>query len=319
MNARPFIRRALPIAVSAGTLVALAAWIHPREILAATRLEALGALTPPLLVYAAVTLAIEARCIVRLCPPEASHVGLWTAARMKAASYLVQVVHYALGIGALTYLLQRQTGVPAIRAAGITLLISFLDLAVLLSLAAAGVTLVRTPALEVRVGILAALAVAILGGIALLRVPGLLGPLDRLRESSAFEAARATPVPVLAEIGILRAILVSAFIAITAAALRAFDIVVPLGTLVISVVLLALVSALPIAVAGLGTGQAAFLYLFRGRATPETLLACSLTLSAGLLTVRTLMGLVFAREYGREALAQSGRSAAAGSEGDSGT
>jgi hypothetical protein len=71
-------------------------------------------------------------------------------------------------------------------------------------------------------------------------------------------------------------------------------------------------------VAGLGTGQAAFLYLFRGRATPETLLACSLTLSAGLLTVRTLMGLVFAREYGREALAQTGRGAAAGSEGNSG-
>lgn len=317
MNLRRLTRHALPVAVSASTLVALAVRIHPREILAATTLEALRALTPPLLVYAAVTLSIEARCIVRLCPPEATPLDLWTAARIKAASYLVQVLHYGLGVGALTYLLQRRTGVSAVRAAGITLMISFLDLAILLSLAASSVALVRSPAPEVRVGLLAGLAAAILGGIALLRAPGSLGPLDRLRDSPAFAAARATPAPVFAEIALLRAIFVSAFIALIAAALRAFDVVVPLGTLVTSVVLLSLVAALPIAVAGLGTGQAAFLYVFRGRAAPETLLACSLTLSVGLLMVRVLLGLAFAREYGREVLAQAEKSEVPRSEGSS--
>jgi len=314
MNARSLARRALPVAVSAGTLVALSIWIHPREILAATTPAALRLLTPALLLYATVTLAIEARCLVRLCPPLATPLSLWTAARIKAASYLVQVLHYALGVGALAYLLQRRTRISNVHAAGIALMISFLDLAVLLSLGASVILLVPGVAPDVRVGVLGALAASTVAGITLLRSGRSLGPLDRLRDSTAFAAARETPAPALIEIGLLRVLLVSAFIALIAVALRAFDIVVPLGPLVLSVVLLALVAALPIAVAGLGTGQAAFLYLFRGRASPETLLACSLTLSAGLLLVRVLLGLAFAREYGREALTQADPSAASWSE-----
>jgi hypothetical protein len=300
--------------VSVGALAALSIWIHPREILTAATPAALRALTPALLLYAAVTLVIEARCLVRLCPPDATPLSLWTAARIKAASYLVQVLHYALGVGALAYLLQRRTRISTVHAAGITLLISFLDLAVLLSAAALAILEVPDLAPDVRVGVLGGLAASALAGILLLRAGRSLGPLDRLRDSTAFAAARETPGPALIEVGLLRVLLVSAFIALSTVALRAFNIVVPLGPLVLSVVLLALVSALPIAMAGLGTGQAAFLYLFRGRASPETLLACSLTLSAGLLLVRFLLGFAFAREYGREALTQADPNAASWSE-----
>ncbi len=48
------------------------------------------------------TLAIEARCLVRLCEDGSPRLGAWTAARIKAASYLVQILHYALGMGAVT-------------------------------------------------------------------------------------------------------------------------------------------------------------------------------------------------------------------------
>ena len=61
-------------------------------------------------------------------------------------------------------------------------------------------------------------------------------------------------------------------------------------------------AGLPIAVAGLGTGQAAFVWVFRDYGDPETLLACSLALSAGLILLRVGMGLAFAREYAREAI-----------------
>ena len=69
--------------------------------------------------------------------------------------------------------------------------------------------------------------------------------------------------------------------------------------------IVALVAAIPIAVAGLGTSQAAFLYLFESYAPPETLLAMSLVLSAGMLTLRALMGVAFAREFTREALRET--------------
>jgi hypothetical protein len=60
-------------------------------------------------------------------------------------------------------------------------------------------------------------------------------------------------------------------------------------------------------VAGLGTSQAAFLYLFSDYAPEATLLAMSLILSAGMLGLRALMGMVFAREFTQEALRETRR------------
>jgi hypothetical protein len=117
-----------------------------------------------------------------------------------------------------------------------------------------------------------------------------------------FDALRDASPRLLAELACLRLLFVLAFVALGAAALAAFDVSVPAGDLVVGVAVVALVAALPIALSGLGTGQAAFVVLFRPWADPERLLACSLALSAGLIAMRVALGLVFAREFTREAL-----------------
>ena len=61
-------------------------------------------------------------------------------------------------------------------------------------------------------------------------------------------------------------------------------------------------SALKVAVAGLGTSQAALVYLFQDLAPAERLLAMSLVLSFGIIALRTAMGVCFARDLTREAL-----------------
>jgi hypothetical protein len=70
-------------------------------------------------------------------------------------------------------------------------------------------------------------------------------------------------------------------------------------------VFVGVVSALPIAVAGLGTGQVAVVAVFGHLADDEKLLALSLVLTAGLLALRAAMGLTMAREFTREALEES--------------
>ena len=64
--------------------------------------------------------------------------------------------------------------------------------------------------------------------------------------------------------------------ALGATAFHAFDIAAPLSELVVGMLVVAVVAALPIAVAGLGTGNATFVLVFRDLADPETLLALSL-------------------------------------------
>ena len=102
--------------------------------------------------------------------------------------------------------------------------------------------------------------------------------------------------------------MVVAFMLLFWAALRSFDVSVPFGSLLVGIITVTVVASLPIAVSGLGTGQAAFIFCFRDFADEGTLLACSLTLSLGLILLRGAMGLVFAGEFTREAI-QAARSA----------
>ena len=78
---------------------------------------------------------------------------------------------------------------------------------------------------------------------------------------------------------------------------------IPLLALAVNICILLLVAALPIAAAGLGTGQIVFVELFKPWGDPAVLLAASLTLSLGLIITRAAIGLLFAQEFTAEALA----------------
>jgi uncharacterized membrane protein YbhN (UPF0104 family) len=213
-------------------------------------------------------------------------------------------------VAALSVLLQRRAGLPLGRAASVVLLISSVDLLVVLGLAGIATAWMQSGAPAVNAGALFVALAGFFGGLALLRTPASLGPLDRLRALSIFEGMRTVPAARLAELFALRVFFAVCFVSICVAAFAAFRVHAPLVVMVAGVLIVAVVAAIPIAVAGLGTSQAAFLYLFQDYASQETLLAMSLILSAGMLGLRALMGAVFAREFTREALRET-RGAAA--------
>ena len=111
-------------------------------------------------------------------------------------------------------------------------------------------------------------------------------------------------------LALLRFCFVMSFILLCGAALAAFDVWVPAGDLAVGMSAVSLVASLPIAVAGLGTGQVTFVYMFRHWGSPEVLLASNLTLTAALIVMRASIGLIFAREFTSEALAAARESSA---------
>ena len=295
------LRWILPFVVSA----VLLGWILSGMDLAALvdRLTPRAALifVPTLMVFLLTTLIIEAVCLVWVVSYYHDFSSWMLAARIKAASYLLGLINYALGAGAVALLLRRRASVPLSQAAGSVLLISLFDLGslILITLVALGLREGETALL--RTGAVALAALAMLAGFALLRLPISLGPIDRLRDLQVLQAARTLPMRLLMRLGVLRLAVVGSFIVLTGATLHAFDVAIPLVPLVVSVCVLLVVSAIPVAAAGLGTGQVAFVALFEGYAEPETLLAASLTISFGLIVTRAAMGLVFAREFTAEA------------------
>jgi uncharacterized membrane protein YbhN (UPF0104 family) len=295
---RRILRIGLPFAVSGGLLFWLLARFDFRAVMAELSLDVVAVLLPALALYGAVSLYLEAQSLVRVFASSAQPIDLWTGARVRAASYLFQLFHNLLGAGVMAVLLRRRTGLSLADAGGAVAFVSALDLGVMLVLGT--IVLVDEPLSRVGLSLLAIGGIA--GGLTLLRSSVDLGPLESLRALALFRAPRTTPLRPLLELVVLRITFVASFVGIAASALLAFDVHVPLAPLITGVVGVAVVAALPIALAGLGTGQAAFVYLFRDYADPETLLACSLALSAGLLALRGALGLFFARELTQEAL-----------------
>jgi uncharacterized membrane protein YbhN (UPF0104 family) len=281
-------KRVLPAAVSLGILVWILRGVEPSALVAALTWRVGALMVPALLAYGAVTLWIETLSLTRPLETVSSTISKWTAARIKCASYLLGVVNYALGVAALS-----------------VLLISSVDLLVVLGLAGIATAWMQSGAPAVNAGALFLALAGFFGGLALLRTPASLGPLDRLRSLPIFEGMRNVPASRLAELFALRILFAVCFVSICGAAFAAFEVSAPFVVVVAGVLIVAVVAAIPIAVAGLGTSQAAFLYLFADYASQETLLAMSLILSAGMLGLRALMGTVFAREFTREALRET--------------
>jgi uncharacterized membrane protein YbhN (UPF0104 family) len=305
---RRTLKRVLPALVSTGILVWLLRGIDRDALVGALDLRVAVVMGAALLVYGAATLWIEATSIQRLLRTVPADLPLWTIARVKSASYLLAILHYALGAAALSLLLHRRADLPLARAASIVILVGSVDLIAVLLLAGVSTAWLRSGP-GVHAGILLAALALFFGGLALLRVPASLGPLERLRELAIFEGLRTVAPARLLELFALRIVFALCFVSVCAATFHAFEVAVPFLHVVPGMLIVALVAALPIAVAGLGTSQAAFVLLFAGYASQAELLAMSLVLSAGLMLLRAGMGLVFAREFTREALRDTRASA----------
>lgn len=301
MNAKQILRWTLPFVVSATLMSWLFLRIDVTGVLDKIDTESAAVIVPALLAYGLISLVLEAQSMARVLVTSSQPLSAWVCARVKAASYLFGIFHYALGAGVLAVLLQRRARIGLADAAGAVGFLAVLDLGLLLFFAAVGASILTNEAPALRAGVLTVATLGLIGGFVFLRAPGSLGPLERIRNWNAFRAVRTTPMRILIELLLLRFFFVLAFIGLAAAALAAYNIEVPTGDLVINVAAVALIAALPIAFSGLGTGQAAFVYLFRHWSDPETLLACSLVLSVGLITLRVATGLIFARELTHEA------------------
>ena len=299
---RTWLQRGLPAVVSLGALAWLLSTFDLRALLASLDARVALVMLPALVLYGAATLLIEALSIRRLLEAPPPSFTIWMAARIKCASYLLAVINYTLGGAGLAVLLRQRTGLSLGESAGVVLLVALTDLGITLTFGTLGIVFAQAGVSVLLVGFFAVIAAGIVFGVVILRAPGSLGPIERIRSLAVFATLRRTPLARLLELVLLRCLFSACFISIAGAAFFAFGVEIGVPRLVGGMMALAIVGALPIAVSGLGTGQVAAVYLFGDLAPAETILAMSLVLSFGLLSLRALMGSVFAREFARHAL-----------------
>ena len=297
------LRLALPFVGSAALLAFMLSRLDLSGVAARFDFAVLAQLAPVFLAYGAVSLWLEALSLARATRAAGASAPLWDWARIKAASYPLGLIHYTVGIAGLGYLIQKRSGLELQRALGAVMLVSIVDLVVVLAFAAVGAGLLGTDAVPLRAGVVGIVIGGAVAGFALLRTERSLGPLDTLRELDALQPLRAAPLRALVELSLLRLAFIAAFIGLGGIVLAAFDVTPPAAAVAFGVAFASLVAVLPIAVSGVGTVQWAFDLAFARYADSESAFAASVALSLGLVVLRGALGLVFAREYTREALA----------------
>ena len=210
---------------------------------------------------------------------------------VRGATYLLALVNYTVGQGAIVYFVNRSRGVPILRGTAAVLLVMGINILLLLLLTTVGmfITPDLPPSLhKIVLGAYAALAVYITLHIMKPRWLTSRPIFDVLFSAGLSGHLRALAVRV-PHIGILMVLSISS--------LYAFGVKVPLTQALVCLPIVYFISVLPIAVMGLGTTQAALIYFFASYAPGATpaaakasVLAASLVSQAVALVIQGIIG-----------------------------
>jgi hypothetical protein len=224
---------------------------------------------------------------------------------VRGATYLLAVINYNVGQGAIVYFVHRVARVPVMRGIATVLLIMGVNVLALLFLTTLG--LVASPAIPHPVVVLVGVAYA---GLALYVALVIAQP-RWLASRPLFDVLLNAGIGGHLKALVVRLPHIAALIALQIVLLRGFGVQIPLVVALAELPVVYFVAVLPISVQGLGTTQATMVYFFaqyaRGdhQAQQAAVLAASLVGSAVVVIFQAILGLLCLRSRVGRALTES--------------
>lgn len=219
------------------------------------------------------------------CPTSAREI-----APVKAAAYLINVVNYNAGSGAIALWLARHKGIPFLESAASVLFINVVDALVLVALMAVAWPWLEPPIAPAVAAIIGVAVLAFAGNLLYWRRGMNFFFLGRMRGWPIFKSFREARVSHYARLAAIRVPFDLFFILNHWFGLVAFGIQVPVIKVLAFIPVISFIGIVPVTVAGLGTVQAATVFLFRPYAPEARILAFSLVLTVALNGIRALLG-----------------------------
>lgn len=229
---------------------------------------------------------------------------------IRASMYLLSLINTNLGQGGVAWYIHRKAQLPFLEVLSSILLIALMEIYQLFLFSTAGVFLYRPASAEQTVLVHALRIVYAVAWCALFAMIALFGAARRsisirawINNSRAGSISRSFVAARPLDYVIILAIKAPSFaLALLAQhfALALYGITIPLMKLVLFLPLVFLAAALPIAVAHLGTSQAAWLLFFSGNAPDAKILAYSLAAHFIFMLCNGLFGLLFLPYASRE-------------------
>ncbi|MBN2575934.1 MAG: flippase-like domain-containing protein [Deltaproteobacteria bacterium] len=230
---------------------------------------------------------------------------------VRGATYLLALVNYTIGQGAIIYFVNRSRGVPILRGTAAVLLVMGVNVLMLLVLSSVGLLVASDVPPVLRLVVLIAYA-----SLAVYVVLVMLRP-SWLARRPLFDVLLSAGVG-----GHLRAMAVRVphiftLLALSWVSMAAFGVVIPVAKAILCLPIVYFVAVLPISVQGLGTSQALMIHFFSEYAPGATtearwaaVLAAGLVAQAVAFVIQLSIGLGCMRSQLAHDLAQPGGAAA---------
>jgi hypothetical protein len=310
VRATPLWRKSLPY-LGTVAIFALIFWRIPiRKVEQALSqvpiLDFLAVFMPYSLFYC----AIDSACLTWVVRRFNARMRYLDILPIRASMYVLALINTSLAQGGVAYYLHRKAGVTFLGALSSVLFIALLEIYQLFLFSTLGV-IFYTPAGAAQIRIVAILRVVYIAAWALLAAIMIFFATARrsARIRNWVETGRAgavlatfiqaRPLDYLAVLAIKAPTFLASVVA-QYYALALYGIAVPFIKLMLFLPLVFLAAALPIAVAHLGTSQAAWLLFFSSNASPVKIVAYSLAAQLTFMLCNALIGLIFLPRASRE-------------------
>lgn len=296
----PLWKRILPLVIGGGILAYLFGKIDMRQCYEALARADLLAYAPLMIGFAMLSFLVDTQNLREMLRHFHYPISFRNALNIRGVTYLLMTIDYSLSLGALVYYLKRDLSIPVMRSTSLMLFFNAVTHFALVIMTIVGLAILM-PASRLLQSFLvfciclAVFNVLLVAVLKMLPERGFMFKIKNLNMIRTFHEASWTSFWVLV---FWRAIYYALFIVFFYAAFRAFHMEIPIITLLAYIPIILLVISLPIAPCGLGSTQAAMIYLFGEYGTIENIMALGLTYSTSIIVFRSLIGLVFAKHMG---------------------
>lgn len=291
----PLWKRIIPFITAVAILAYLFKNIDIRKCFDALARADIFAFVPWLVAFVLTSFLMDTQNLKEMLRHFHYPVSFRKALNIRGITYLLMSIDYSLSLGALVYYMKRDLSIPVMRSTSLMLFFNAVTHFALVIMTIIGLLVLMPSSALLQYFLIACICLAVFNVclVAVLKnLPeyGIMRKIKNLHVIRTFQEASWLSFWVLV---FWRAMYYVLFIIFFYGAFRFFHMQIPIITLIAYIPIILLIISLPIAPCGLGSTQAAMIFLFKGYGSSENIMALGLLYSTSIIVFRSLIGLFF--------------------------
>jgi len=294
----PLVKRLVPWFVAAVILTFLFYRVDVRHFVQSMQVADLSTYVPWLIVFCLAWFFFDVQNIQATVNQYGYTVSFRDTMSMRGVTYLLMIIDYTLGMGGMALYLRNNEDIPIVKSTGLMMVYTGVTQFSLFIMAAIGCWLgdMSSPLFRTVFVTCVSLAAVYVAAIIVIKLLPEKGRTGRFKNLTIVKLYHEVSWQGYVSFTAWRITYYATYILFYYIVMPFFGMHVPLAVLITAVPLILLVISFPVTPFGLGTAQAAMLFLFKGYGSEAAILAFGITYSTSIVLIRGLIGLFYVKK-----------------------